>query len=131
MTNFEKQEIRGLLDSGAGYKSIAKRLNISINSIKSCVHRGLLSSKHQCKQCKCSFEITSKNSTKQFCSDSCRMAWWNSHQDLVIRKAYYHFTCAFCGKEFDSYGNTHRKYCSHRCYTDSLKKENNNGGTGK
>jgi len=25
-------------------------------------------------------------------------------------------TCARCGKEFTSYGNKNRKYCSHDCY---------------
>ena len=26
---------------------------------------------------------------KKFCSDRCRMEYWNSHQDQVLRKAYY------------------------------------------
>ena len=53
---------------------------------------------------------------KQYCSDACRMDWWNAHQDKVKRKAYYSFTCAECGKTFSSYGNAKRVYCSHSCY---------------
>ena len=30
--------------------------------------------------------------------------------------AMYPFTCTRCGKEFLSYGNQTRKYCSHDCY---------------
>ena len=44
--------------------------------------------------------------------------WWNSHLDLVKRKAIYHFTCPTCGREFTAYGNAHRKYCSHSCYIE-------------
>lgn len=59
---------------------------------------------------------------KKFCSDKCRMAWWNSHQELVNRKAIYHLACAHCGQSFDSYGNKNRKYCSRRCYDDARRK---------
>jgi hypothetical protein len=53
---------------------------------------------------------------KKFCSDECRVKWWNAHQNQVSRKAVYEFTCAYCGKSFTVYGNNHRKYCSHDCY---------------
>ena len=55
---------------------------------------------------------------KKFCSDACRTRWWNSHLDLVKRKAIYHFTCPTCGREFTAYGNAHRKYCSHTGYIE-------------
>lgn len=35
---------------------------------------------------------------------------------LFYRKAFYPLICAECGKEFLSYGNRKRKYCSHACY---------------
>ena len=53
---------------------------------------------------------------KHFCSDKCRMAWWNSHREQVQKKTYYTLVCAHCGKEFESYGNQNRKYCSRDCY---------------
>ena len=45
-----------------------------------------------------------------------------SHQDLVNKKAYYHLTCQRCGKEFNSYGNKNRKYCSRECYAETRRK---------
>ncbi|MDD5917522.1 MAG: zinc ribbon domain-containing protein [bacterium] len=56
---------------------------------------------------------------KYFCSDKCRNVWWNAHPEKVQRKAYYHLTCEYCGKEFISYGNRKRKYCSRPCYADA------------
>ncbi len=53
---------------------------------------------------------------QKFCSDKCRMAWWKAHPDQLNRKAIYHMVCAHCGQPFDSYGNSHRKYCSRACY---------------
>lgn len=53
---------------------------------------------------------------KRFCCDKCRNEWWNSHQDLVKRKAYYIHRCACCGRKFVSYGNKNTKFCSHSCY---------------
>lgn len=50
----------------------------------------------------------------RFCSDYCCQKWWNSHPEAVDRKAWYTLTCAYCGKEFKSYGN--KKYCSKECY---------------
>lgn len=53
---------------------------------------------------------------KRFCSDRCRMKYWNSHPDLIRRMAYYTITCQNCGEEFRCYGNAHRKFCSRACY---------------
>ena len=55
---------------------------------------------------------------KKFCSDKCRREWWKAHPEKLHRKdtAIYTMTCARCGKEFTSYGNKNRKYCSHDCY---------------
>ena len=53
---------------------------------------------------------------KHFCSDKCRMAWWNSHREQIQKQAYYTLVCTHCGKEFESYGNQNRKYCSRDCY---------------
>lgn len=53
---------------------------------------------------------------RRFCSDRCRMKYWNSHPDLIRRMAYYTITCQNCGVEFRCYGNAHRKFCSRACY---------------
>ena len=68
-----------------------------------------------CRSCGKAIENVPKRKPRQFCSDACRMKWWNAHPDEVKRKAYYTFTCPHCGRQFESYGNDHRKYCSRGC----------------
>lgn len=72
----------------------------------------------------------SENTIKSFCrktqvpkaelehvpADACRWKWWNSHLHLVQRKAVYHIKYQHCGREFEIYGNSRRKYCCHACY---------------
>ncbi len=53
---------------------------------------------------------------KRFCSDRCRMKYWNSHPEQIRRSAYYTIACRNCGAEFRSYGNAYRKFCSRACY---------------
>ena len=38
-------------------------------------------------------------------------------------KAYYTLTCRYCGKQFESYGNSHRVFCSRDCYLQFRRKE--------
>lgn len=131
MKDCEKKTIKELWMRGFGSTRISKVLGISVNTVKSyCRRHGYSGDRQQvpktetnnenakarCKYCGISF--FQKNGTKKkcFCSDKCRMAWWNSHQDLVKRKAVYIFVCKNCGKEFQAYGNKQRKYCSHQCY---------------
>jgi len=47
---------------------------------------------------------------KKFCSDACRIRWWNHHTNLMKANA----VCTHCGKSF--HGRAGRKYCSHACY---------------
>ena len=65
---------------------------------------------------------------KKFCSDRCRMEYWNSHQDQVLRKAYYTLVCKNCGRTFRCYGNAHRKFCCRSCYDDYRKRGNRYDG---
>lgn len=57
-----------------------------------------------------------KRKQKKFCSDKCRNMWWNSHLELVNKKAIYECKCKYCGRAFKVYGNENRKYCSRECY---------------
>ena len=45
-----------------------------------------------------------------------QMGWWRSHQSEMDKKAYNTLVCQQCGKEFVSYGNKGRKFCSRECY---------------
>ncbi len=126
MTDQQKIQTRRLRAEGHGYKDIATLLGISDNTIKSfCRREGLTGQAetpakivvdtHVCKQCGLPVAQNKGRKEKKFCSDKCRMAWWNSHQDIVKRKAIYEYVCPYCQNPFTAYGNNHRKYCSRAC----------------
>lgn len=125
MTNDEKKVITQMREAGTGYARIAQETGISINTIKTfCRRNGLTGSSQEtgretaegrCLQCRAPVEQRPGRKAKKFCSDACRNRWWNAHLNQVERKAFYSFTCAACGRLFESYGNSHRKYCCRAC----------------
>ena len=132
MTNEQKQRIVEMRDAGLGYSRIANSLSLSVNTVKSFCRRNAISNpgddvrqpavqhveqkQRYCKKCGKAIQQQPGRKTKLFCSDRCRMAWWNSHLDQVNRKAMSEHTCQMCGKVFLVYGSRERKYCSHSCY---------------
>ena len=138
MTNEQKAVVESLRSQGLGYKRIAAQTGISANTVKSYLRKNAFAPVEQTAPaiipeptmetatngqfiCRCCGKPVAQNpgrKEKKFCSDTCRTRWWNSHLDLVKRKAIYHFTCPTCGREFTAYGNAHRKYCSHSCYIE-------------
>ncbi|MEY8390446.1 RNA polymerase subunit sigma-70 [Lachnospiraceae bacterium] len=122
MTDAQKENIRYLRGEGLGYRAIAARLGISENTVKSFCRRSGLTGiakpepAHVCRQCGQPLVESPKRKGRKFCSEACRRAWWKEHAELIDRKAFYSLFCAECGKEFLSYGNQKRKYCSHACY---------------
>ena len=116
----KKQDIKiihEMLQQGKSSKEISLAVGISSSTIRSHVRRhpefygGKL-----CRNCGQTMVQPIGRKVKHFCSDKCRMAWWNSHREQVQKKTYYTLVCAHCGKEFESYGNQKRKYCSRNCY---------------
>lgn len=121
MTDEQKQQITTMRRDGAGYGKIAVILGISINTVKSfCRRHNLVTKKTTsvCEQCGKPIEQNPGRKRKRFCCDACRNKWWNTHPELVKRKAVYTFTCPNCGKKLSVYGNSHRKFCSHACYIE-------------
>lgn len=121
-----KQEIETLNLMRSHDKSaadIAITLGLSVNTVRSYIRRHPPKDAVQvgCRQCGKPVLQAKGRKAKYFCSDRCRNAWWNAHPEKVQRKAYYRLTCQFCGKEFVSYGNKNRKYCSRLCYADARK----------
>lgn len=128
MNEFQKEKIADLRKRGFGYLRIAKMLGLSPNTIKSYCRRNNLFgrmgvsgvdmpvSQVFCKRCGSSLSVSPSRKSRKFCSDNCRLAWWKEHPELLNKKAFYQFNCAYCGSRFDSYGNKKRKYCSHPCY---------------
>lgn len=121
MTDLQKEQIKAMRLQGMGYLKIGQTLGISNNTVRSfCRRNGLdgdaAKNSVVCQQCGNPVKIIPKRKPKKFCSDACRIAWWNSHLECVKRKAVYDYICAHCGKPFTAYGNKNRKYCSHECY---------------
>lgn len=132
MSNFAEtrnMSIKNMRMSGFSYSKIAEVLNLSVNTVKSICRReniGIEESTSsdleikkdhdQCPQCHHPIDQNPKRKHKRFCSDVCRMAWWKANRSTVKQSAWYETKCGFCRKTFHSYGNRHRKYCSHSCY---------------
>ena len=110
MTDRQEEQVRRMKAGGCGYVKIARELGLSENTVKSfCRRKGLNGAadtadgdKRNCLCCGTQVMQNPGRKVKKFCSDKCRNAWWNSHQDRVERRAHY--------------GNAGRKYCCHACY---------------
>lgn len=121
MTIKQKQQITAMRRSGVSYVKIATDLSISVGTVKSFCRRNNLGAVSEpaggvCAHCGVPLVHTAKAKKKRFCSNQCRLAWWNTHPGAVNRKAFYQFTCGICGAAFESYGDKNRKYCSRICY---------------
>ncbi len=124
MTDEQRAQIREMRERGFGYAAVAKAAGLSKGSVKaycrahglSGVRAGSRAGKERvCPFCGNPLVRTHGGRKRRFCSDVCRVSWWNSHPKAVNRKAVYSFVCARCRKEFTAYGNSRRKYCSHAC----------------
>ena len=126
MTNQQKKQIKGMRLRGDTFAMIADALGLSRNTVKSFCLRSLHPEPLEvktvpvisgvCDQCGMAFVLCPGHRQRRFCSDRCRMAWWNAHRDLLKSNAKVEHTCAYCGKHFMGYERQHRKYCSHGCY---------------
>lgn len=125
MTDQQKEQAIRFRTAGWSYGEIAKNLVLSVNTVKSFFQRqGIpaIAPDQQkpiagiCPQCGKPLLSQTHTKPRRFCSDACRMAWWKTHKQQVTRKVFYSFTCAHCGITFISFGNKHRKFCSHACY---------------
>jgi hypothetical protein len=125
MTTETKREILRLKALGLGYKKIAKELSLTPSAVR-CVCTSKYSDPEKygvCKNCGVKIKMHPGKKKRQFCSDKCRMMWWNSHRDQVNRKAFYTFKCPCCNTEFVVYGNNKRIYCSLECFAKQRKKQ--------
>ena len=126
ITNSQKERISHMRLEGESYAGIADALGLSRNTVKSFCLRNLhpeplevqaVSAKSSiCTQCGKGFVFCPGHRQRRFCSDQCRMVWWNSHRDLLKSNTKVEYTCVSCGKHFMGYARQQRKYCSHRCY---------------
>ena len=130
MTNCEKNAIRRMRQRSSAYKEISEMLGLPEATIKTFCKRNHLqdtdlqtleAAKEDfaisavCVQCGKELVQNDKRKPKRFCSDDCRLFWWNSHRNEVAPKNTHKLVCSVCGKEFQSY-SANRKYCCHACY---------------
>ena len=116
----DKIAINNMRLEGHSPSVIVATLGLPNGTVRSHIHRNpVIPGTKACKNCGKPLMQPKGRREKKFCSDACRMAWWNSHQEDVSRKAYYNLVCQQCGKEFESYGNKNRKYCCRACYVTS------------
>lgn len=121
MTVTEKEKIRYLRGEGLGYKAIASRLGLTVDTVKGFCKRsglnGVAAEKadNTCRQCGAPL-VKSGARRKKFCSDQCRSAWWSAHAYLYNYKEEDTRACAYCGRVFNSFPSKSRKYCGHACY---------------
>ena len=112
----DKIAIDNLRMEGKSAGDIALILHLSPNTVRSHIRRHPdLPGTRRCMTCGEFVLQPTGRREKKFCSDKCRMAWWNSHPEAINKKAYYTLVCEECGKEFVSYGNNRRKYCCRSC----------------
>lgn len=132
MTEQQKSVIKTLRQQNFSYNTIANTLGLTISTVKSyCQRSGLTGNrKEACRSnhlkpsvlpsfCRCcGKQITQKEKVKRriFCTDECRVTWWNSHLEQVKRRNPHTVNCLCCGKEFTYYGPNPQKFCSHPCY---------------
>ena len=104
MTPEEKSSLSAMRKAGRSYTEIAAELGISKNTGKTfCRRNGLTpetesipveitpapTTERLCPHCGKPVIQPEGRKQKKFCSDTCRNRWWNSHMDLVNRKAIY------------------------------------------
>ncbi|MBR0365234.1 MAG: RNA polymerase subunit sigma-70 [Clostridia bacterium] len=131
MTETDKAKITDLRLRGNGYRAIATTLGLSLDTVrKFCKRRGLagyakavklnheamLSDGVLCLNCKKPIEQPSVGRHKKFCSNKCRLQWWNRTAQKSGGKSKQDIVSPCCGKHFLVYGSANRKYCSHECY---------------
>ncbi|MPM56294.1 hypothetical protein SDC9_103096 [bioreactor metagenome] len=128
MTKEQRERITALRMDGVGYATIAKTLGVSENTVKSfCRRQNSANSKDIlvcCEECGKPID-KSKRSGRRFCSDSCRIKWWNKHPKAEMP---YTAHCACCGKEIHMRRKNERKYCSHLCYITARYKDGDGNG---
>ena len=116
MTNEEKRQVDILHSQGIGYRKIAAETGISPYTVKSYLSRPASQTDGVCPQCGSKLAHKEHKKKKRFCSDQCRMKWWNQHRDLIKHETVYKKQCRNCGKEFETYNHPKQVFCCKECF---------------
>ena len=113
ITNEQRSKIINIRLDGAGYKSIARLLDLSRDAVRNyCIKIGLdgiasenydeefkscFNTESVGKNCRYCGQVLTQNKTgrtKYYCSSSCRIAWSKVHHKV------YNYTCVYCGENY-------------------------------
>lgn len=132
MTEQQKISIHNLREQNFSYVAIARVMGLTLSTVKCyCQRSGLAGNRKEafksqsdtplelptfCRCCGKQLIQREKVKHRKFCSDACRVTWWNAHPELVKRRNPHTVKCLCCGKEFTYFGIKQHKFCSHACY---------------
>lgn len=129
MTEEQRNRIVSARKNGMGYAKIAAEIGMTKNAVAAFCRRNGLSGNMSvsadksedglCRECGKPLVQEDGMKTRVFCSKECKAKWWREHPEKMNHKATYQFVCAACGRPFEAYGNSKRKYCSHSCYINA------------
>jgi len=136
MTHGERGLIVQLRVNGLGYKRIAAELGLSLNTVQSYCRRHPTEMKAPerlpeigCLCCGAKLHYTPGAKKRKFCSDRCRLTWWNAHPETSAKRKVRVVSCIYCGMPFEVAGEQTRMYCSRICYARARAKLARREGT--
>lgn len=125
MTIEQKDQIRVLRGNGRTYAQIARALSVPEGTVKTFCNRNKVAanspakeSSPACAYCGAPIVQPEHRKQKRFCSDKCRMRWWNQNRAQIATGSKLEKTCPVCHTAFFCYDKG-RKYCSHSCYVQA------------
>ncbi len=113
MTDKEKTTIDNVAASRTSITDISEKLHISRNTVKSYLQRK--KTVDVCLSCGAVLTHIPKKKKKKFCSDKCRMHYWNTHPNEMSHINAVVIKCEVCGKDVLSYRKKTRRFCSREC----------------
>ena len=128
MTKDQESAIWDMVGEGYGYRRIAKLIGLPESTVRSHIKRRKLALETSvgvyCLNCMKPIFSQPHHRQRKFCSDECRMDWWNAHREKVNHKSGQYLTCPVCKNEFHVYGTKQRVYCSRECRSNAVREGN-------
>jgi len=116
MTQNDKEQILNMSNAGMSPTDISNEMGISRNTIKSFLRRSKLTKEEAvCFNCGKLLKFIPHKKKKKFCSDKCRMHYWNTHTNEMSHTNAVIIKCEVCGKDVLSYRKKPRRFCSREC----------------